>query len=122
MNGWVLTLALTSAAVNAFGVFGGWDAVKGARAEDHVARTAGWYLAIRCAALAVAALVGALGVWLAWRWEITGWVFAVAAITVLVQLLDVPVWLSRPDRWKAAAAFFFAVVVGAVGAVALLSL
>jgi len=121
MNGWVLALAVVSAAVNAFGILGGLAAVKGARAEDHVARTTGWYLLIRCAALVVAALIGALGVGLAWRWEVRGWVFAVAAVTVLVQLLDVPVWLSHPERWKAGVALSFALVVVAVGAVALLA-
>jgi len=122
MDGLLLALALVCAVVNALGILGGREAVLRARVDDRETRATGWYLIARCVAIAVAALIGAAGLLFSWPGEVAGWIFAVAAITVLVQLLDVPVWLSRPSRWGAAAAGGLAVLVAVLGMLALVRL
>lgn len=116
MNGWAFTLALVSAAVNAFGVAGGRRALR-EFANDLESRAAAWYLIVRSSSIALAAVIGAIGVLIAWSGPMKGWVFAVAGITLAVQLLDVPVWLLRKKPLWAAGAFGLAVVVLSLGIV-----
>jgi len=119
MNSWALALAVSCAAVNVLGAVGGRQTLKTTVADDREARATAWYLIVRSVAIAIAAVFGGLGVAYSWPLEMTGWVLGVAMITLMVQLLDVPVWLSRRKRWWAAGALGLASVVFVLGILAL---
>ncbi|MEV4687060.1 hypothetical protein [Microbacterium sp. LWH3-1.2] len=119
MDGLLLALALVCAVVNSLGIFGGRQTLRDQSPDDREARATAWYLIVRCVAMVVAALIGAAAVAFAWAWEVSGWIFAIAAITAIVQLFDVPVWLSRRRRGSAAVAGGLVVAVIALGALAL---
>lgn len=119
MDALLLAAALACAGVNALGVVGGRDALRHARPGDRETRATAGYLIARCVALTVAALIGAAAVALSWPGETTGWILALTAVTVLVQLLDIPIWLSRSRPGYAAAAGSLAAAVAVLAVLVL---
>jgi hypothetical protein len=74
-------------------------------------RAAVWYFVARAAAVLVAATIAVVGTFRTYSWA-TDWVFAVAVITLVTQVLDVPILLLvRQDPALATFALGFAALV-----------
>jgi len=110
MNGWLIALAVAGVVINAFGIEGGRQALRAAHPSAE-SRSAAWYMIARSAALSIAALVGGIGLLMGWPPEMSGWIYGVASATWLVQVLDVPIWISRGRGWWAAGAVVCAGIV-----------
>jgi hypothetical protein len=110
MNPWLIALGVAGVVINALGIEGGRQALRAAQpnAEN---RSAALYMIARSAALSIAALVGGLGLLMGWPLQMAGWMYGVASATWLVQVLDVPIWISRGKGWWAAGAVVCAVIV-----------
>ena len=110
MNGWLIALWVASVVINAFGIEGARQALRAAQPNAE-SRSAAWYAIARSAALSIAALVGGIGLLMEWPLQMAGWIYGVASATWLVQVLDVPIWISRGKGGWAAGAVVCAIIV-----------
>jgi hypothetical protein len=104
-------LAIATVVVNAFGIIGGLLAF-GRDGADREERATALYFLARSTALFIASVV-------AWINPVAGWVVAVAVITVIVQLLDIPIGFYRRQIVLAILAFVGAAVIAVLLVVAL---
>ena len=107
MNRWTQALAVVCAAISAFSVAGAARSVAQEAGTDTNADA--WYFLARAAAILIAAVIASVGSLQKQSWAPT-WAFVVAVITIVTQLLDVPVWLLvRNEPLLAAVALGLAV-------------
>jgi hypothetical protein len=112
MNRWTRALAAVCAAISAMSVGGAALSV----AQEPRAETSAdtWYFLARATAILIAAVVASVGVLQKKSWA-PPWASVVAVITIVTQLLDVPVWLLvRREPLLAVVALGLAVGVSAL--------
>lgn len=110
MDRWTQALAAVCAAISALSVVGAAQSV--AQEPDAESSADAWYFLARAAAILIAAVIASVGGMQKASWA-PSWAFVVAVITMVTQLLDVPVWLLvRSEPLFAAVALGLAVGVG----------